>query len=125
MSDCLYMNSKTIKPMTPERPYTTSTLQATKLLGQLIKLSRKKRRLSESALAERASIARSTLQKIEKGDPSINIGLTFEAASVVGVSLFGSDDPADLNDLNQSVSEKLALLSHKPGRSSRELKENF
>jgi len=63
--------------MEAKRPYTTSTLQATKLLGQLIKLSRKKRRLSETELAERASIARSTLQKIEKGDPSINIGLTF------------------------------------------------
>ncbi len=111
--------------MTTTRPYTTSTLQAAKLLGQLIKLSRKKRRLSETELAERASIARSTLQKIEKGDPSINIGLTFEAASVVGVRLFDTTSPETLKEHNLNVGEKLTLLSHKPGRSSRDLNDDF
>ncbi len=111
--------------MATTRPYTTSTLQAAKLLGQLIRLARKKRRLSETELAKRASIARSTLQKIEKGDPSINIGLSFEAASVVGVPLFNSNTSNSLIEHNQIVSEKLALLSHKPGRSKRDLKDNF
>jgi len=111
--------------MSTNRPYTTSTLEAVKLLGQLIKLARKKRRLSETSLAKRASIARSTLQKIEKGDPSINIGLTLEAASVVGVPLFGTEDHKSLDKHNQDVSEKLALLSFKPGRSRLELEDNF
>lgn len=111
--------------MPVDRPYTKTTVEATRLLGQLIKLTRKKRRMSEIELAERARIARSTLQKIEKGDPSINIGLTFEAASVVGVPLFNAENPKSLKVQNHAVSEKLILLSHKPGRNSRDLKDDF
>lgn len=107
------------------RPYTKSTLEAAKLLGLQIRLARKKRRMSETELAERAHIARSTLQKIEKGDPSINIGLAFEAAIVVGVSLFNAENPKALRDQTQAANEKLTLLSHKPGRSTRELKDDF
>lgn len=70
--------------MHPNRPYTKTTVEAVKLLGQLVKLARKRRRMSETELAERANIARTTVQKIEKGDPSVNIGLAFEAASVAG-----------------------------------------
>ena len=107
------------------RSYTKTTLEATRLLGQFIKLARKKRRMSESELAERANVSRTTVQKIEKGDPSINIGLAFEAASVVGVPLFGAENPKSLKAQNQLTSEKLALLSQKPGRGSSELKDNF
>jgi len=111
--------------MPTQRPYTKTTVEATRLLGQLIKLARKKRRMSEHELAERASVSRSTVQKIEKGDPSINIGLAFEAASVVGVSLFNSENPNSLKKQNQVVSEKLDLLAQKPGRNPSELKDNF
>lgn len=111
--------------MSNTRPYTKTTLEATRLLGQLIKLARKKRRMSEQELATRANVARSTVQKIEKGDPSINIGLAFEAASVVGVPLFNAENPGSLKMQNQEVSEKLALLVHKPGRNSSDLKDNF
>lgn len=111
--------------MPSERPYTKTTLEATRLLGSLIKLARKKRRMSEQELAERANVSRSSVQKIEKGDPSINIGLAFEAATVVGVSLFDTENSHTLKTQNQLVSEKLALLSQKPGRDASELKDNF
>ena len=111
--------------MPADRVYSKTTVEAARLLGQLIKLSRKKRKMSESQLAERAQIGRTTVQKIEAGDPSVNIGLAFEAASVVGVPLFNAENAKALKNRNELVAEKLALLSHKPGRSSRELKDDF
>jgi len=111
--------------MSMDRSYTKTTVEATRLLGQLIKLARKKKRMSEHELATRANISRSTVQKIEKGDPSINIGLAFEAASVIGVPLFNTENLSSLKMQNQAQSEKLALLSQKPGRNSSDLKDNF
>ncbi len=62
--------------------------EALVLLGRRIRLARKRRRLSEKGLAERVGVARSTLQRIEGGDPAVQIGLVFEAATIVGVELF-------------------------------------
>ena len=83
--------------------------EALLLLGRRTRLARKRRRLSEHGLAERVGIARSTLQKIEGGDPSVSIGLVFEAATIVGVALFrpaGASLRADL----ARAEELLALL---------------
>lgn len=111
--------------MAADRPYTKTTLEAARLLGQLIKLSRKKHRMSENELAARAHIARSTLQKIEKGDPSINIGLAFEAANVVGVALFDASDSHDLRRLNNSLTDQLTLFTRKSKKDDSELKDDF
>ncbi len=48
--------------------------RALKTLGQDIRDARRRRRISTEILAERASISRSTLYKIEKGDPGVAIG---------------------------------------------------
>lgn len=111
--------------MAADRPYTKSTLEAARLLGQLIKLSRKQHRMSESELAARAHIARSTVQKIEKGDPSINIGLVFEAANVVGVALFNTNDSHDLKRQNNFLTDQLTLLTRKSKKDNSELKDDF
>ncbi len=74
--------------MKKERAYSVQTKQAIRLLGAEVKLARKQRKWSESELAERVGITRYTIQKIEKGDPSVSIGLAFEAAIVVGLDLF-------------------------------------
>jgi len=111
--------------MHPKRPYTKTTTEAVKLLGQLIKLARKRRRMSEKELAERANIARATVQKIERGDPTINIGLTFEAASVVGVPLFNTENPQDIANHLDTVKERLTLLTRPAGKADNELKDAF
>lgn len=46
-------------------------------LGENIKLARKRRRLTMGQIAERASIHRDTLIKIEKGDSSVSMGAYF------------------------------------------------
>lgn len=111
--------------MQPKRPYTKTTVEAAKLLGQLIKLARKRRRMSEKELADRANIARATLQKIEKGDPSVNIGLTFEAASVIGVPLFNADNSRDITKRLDTVKEQLTLLTRPTGKAENEFKDAF
>ena len=61
------------------------------MLGKSIRLGRMQRRLTAQDLAERVGVSRSTLQRIEKGDPKVEIGLMFEAAAIVGVTLFETD----------------------------------
>ena len=70
------------------RAYSRLNRDAVKLMGQQIKLGRKSRRMTEKELATRAGIARSTLQRIEGGDPLVEVGLVFEVAILAGVTLF-------------------------------------
>ena len=46
-----------------------------KLMGEQIKLARKRRKLSLSAIAERAQCAQLTLMRVEKGEPTVSIGI--------------------------------------------------
>lgn len=71
-----------------KRTYSKYAQQAAVLMGQQIKLARKKRKMSEAVLAERAGISRSTVQKIESGEMTSAIGIVFELATIVGVCLF-------------------------------------
>lgn len=49
--------------------------RALRKLGQDIKDARRRRRVSAGVLADRASVSRASLVKIEKGDPSVALGL--------------------------------------------------
>lgn len=91
------------------RTYSKYALDAALLLGQQIRLARKKRRWSEANLAERAGISRATLQKIEAGEMTPAIGLVLEVATLAGVPLFEQDSQRleTSIDLTQS---KIALL---------------
>ncbi|MGB0713067.1 MAG: helix-turn-helix transcriptional regulator [Gammaproteobacteria bacterium] len=93
----------------PTRSYSTQTGLALQLLAKHIKLARKQRRWSESELAQRAGVSRATVQKIERADPGCQIGLVFEAASLVGVPLFLAESPS-LGALNEAADARLALL---------------
>ena len=68
--------------------------EALLLLGGLIRQARLERKLTTAALAERAGISRGLVQRIEKGDPGCAIGAVFEAAAIVGVRLFDTDQAA-------------------------------
>lgn len=95
--------------MAKKRIFSNYAKEAALLLGQQIKLDRKKRKWSEANLAERAGISRRTLQKIEAGEMTPAIGLVFEVASLVGVPLFEQESQrlSTSIDLTQS---KIALL---------------
>src|SRR5438067_3334698 len=53
---------------------TVPVLRALRKLGQAIRDARRRRRIPVAILAERASISRMTLHKIEKGDAGVYIG---------------------------------------------------
>ena len=90
-----------------ERTYTEFTTESILLLGQMIKLARKQRGMSESDLAMRAGVNRSTLNKIERGDLNIDVGLFFEAATLVGLKLFDTDDKETLKDHRARIVGKI------------------
>lgn len=46
-----------------------------KTMGEQIKLARLRRKLSAALVAERAGVSRSTLWKVENGNPSVAIGM--------------------------------------------------
>ena len=106
------------------RSYSRLTEEAVLLLGSQVKLARKSRRMSERELASRAGIARSTLQKIEQGDPTINIGLTFEAAALAGVHLFVPDASTLVPKIDH-LKEMLVLMPKQIRRKRQEVKDDF
>ncbi len=46
-----------------------------KAMGEQIKMARLRRRLSATLVAERAGVSRSTLWKVENGNPSVAVGI--------------------------------------------------
>ena len=59
--------------------------QALVKLGEDIAVARKKRRISTVSMAERAFISRGTLYKVEKGDPSVSMGIYATVLSILGL----------------------------------------
>lgn len=106
------------------RSYSRLTEEALLLLGKQIRLARKRRRMSERDLAARIGIARSTLQLIEKGSPSVAIGLVLEAAVLTGVNLF-VPDATTLAPQLERTEDKLALMPGSVRRPRREVDDDF
>lgn len=55
------------------------------ILGENIKLARKRRKLTTIQVSERAGIDRTTLYNIEKGSPSVSLGAYFNVFRVLGL----------------------------------------
>jgi transcriptional regulator with XRE-family HTH domain len=109
------------------RTYSRLTEEALQLLGKQIRLARKQRRMTETDLASRAGVARSTIQQIEKGDPRVEIGLMFEAATLAGVDLFipHAPGPMTLGPQLARIDDKLALLPHSVRQPRGEVRDDF
>lgn len=55
------------------------------VLGENIKLARKRRKLTTIQVAERAGIDRTTLYQVERGNPSVSMGAYFNVLRVLGL----------------------------------------
>ena len=55
-------------------------------LGADIKAARLRRRITMTLMAERAFVARSTLQKVEQGDPGVSLGVYATVLFILGLS---------------------------------------
>lgn len=83
---------------------------AIRVLGQQIRQARLARGMTAEHLAGSAGISRKTLTAIENGSAAASIGNVFKVATIVGVPLFGVDDPSELLALRRRGEERLALL---------------
>lgn len=54
-------------------------------VGENIRLARKRRKLTTTQVAGRASITRVTLNRIEKGNPSVSLGAYFNTFRALGL----------------------------------------
>jgi len=59
--------------------------RALRKLGRDIVDARRRRRIPAAVLAERASISRTTLVKVEKGDPGVSMGIYAKVLFVLGM----------------------------------------
>ena len=91
------------------RTYSRYSREAMTLLGDLIRATRKERKMTSQEVSDRAGISRGLLQRIEKGDPKCELGATFEVATIVGIKLF-EPEPTKLSQLIGQTKDKLALL---------------
>ena len=106
------------------RTYSRYSREAVTLLGQLIRMGRIERKLAVDELAGRVGVSRDMMRRIEQGDPRCGIGLVFEAAAIVGVSLFESDRNR-LTTLVADQEAKLRLLPKAIHPHRAEVKDDF
>jgi transcriptional regulator with XRE-family HTH domain len=92
-----------------DRVYSRTVRQAAELLGAQVREARVERRWTVRELAERAGISTSTLQKVERGNPSVTLGVAFDVATLAGVPLFEEDRSRLAAELAHRR-ERLALL---------------
>lgn len=99
------------------RPRTASTLpipvrRALRKLGEEIRDARRRRRIPVAIMAERASISRTTLNKVEKGEPGVSIGTYATVLFVLGLG----DRLGDLADASTDVVGRELEEEHLPLR---------
>ncbi len=100
-----------------------ATTEALELFAVLIRAGRIRRGWTMDELAERLGSTRTTVRRIEHGEPGVAMGTAFEAARLVGVSLFG-DDATSRDRLLTERRNELSLLP-KAVRPSKEASYDF
>ena len=73
--------------------------RALRKLGHDIRDARRRRRIPVAILAERASVSRTTLNKVEKGEPGVSLGIYATVLFVLGMI----DRLADIADLRHDA----------------------
>ena len=75
----------------PVLPLGYTSRKVIEYFGQLIRTARKERGMTEAELADRMGVSRSTLRRIQDGDPGAAIGSYMEAAIILGIPVMGGD----------------------------------
>jgi len=70
--------------MSSSLPLSSPVARALAKLGRDLTLARRRRRLTQASLAERAGIARKTLARLEKGDPKVALEYLGRVLHVLG-----------------------------------------
>ncbi|MGH3301273.1 MAG: helix-turn-helix domain-containing protein [Streptosporangiaceae bacterium] len=105
-------------------PYSPQTVDAIRVLGLEVARSRRSRRWTEIALAERVGISAVTLRNIERGVPTVGIGTVFEVATILGIELFGADREG-LRAMVERGRDRLALLPSRVREPADAVRDDF
>lgn len=87
-----YMGKNTFGKMMPR-----TLTQHLELMGEQIMLARKRRHLSMQDIADRATVTRLTVSKVEHGDPTVSMGIyariLFALNLEKDITLIAANDP--------------------------------
>lgn len=106
------------------RAYPRTVRQATELLGSQIRQARVERGWTVRALAERAGVSTNTLLRVERGDPTVGLGVAFDLATLVGVPLF-VEEPSRLASEVARNRDRLMLLPQRVRESQSDDDDDF
>lgn len=81
-----YFSGLDMRQRTTSRSLPLPVQRVLRALGQDIRDARLRRRIPTAIMAERASISRTTLNKVEKGDPGVSLGIYATVLFVLGLS---------------------------------------
>ena len=98
--------------MRPLSPLPIPVKKALRKLGQDIRNARRRRRITMALMAERASISRTTLTKVETGNPSVSLGIYASVMFVLGLI----SRLADVVDSNKDELGRILEEEHLPQR---------
>ncbi len=98
--------------------------EVVQILGSQIAQARRERKWTLAELAERAGVSPPTIRKVERGDPSVSIGIAFEIAILVGVPLFVADR-TELSTMVDRSRDRLSLLPKRVHPPSVEVYDDF
>lgn len=97
------------------RPVFPRTQRRAEALGERLRTARLRRRMSASEMAERADISRVTLQRLERGDPSVGMAVFLRVLSVLGL-----EDDIDAVARDDELGQRLQdVMLRRPRRASR------
>jgi DNA-binding XRE family transcriptional regulator len=97
--------------------------RALRKLGADIRDARRRRRIPTATMAQRASISRTTLAKVEKGDPGVQLGIYATILFVLGLTKRIGDladvrhDDVGLELEDEHLPQRIRLPSSQPRKS--------
>ncbi len=91
------------------RRHSPASVAAARTLGHLVSAGRRERGWTTAELSERLGTTQQTLRRIERGEPSVSLGLVLDAAVLCGVDLFGVD-ASELSRVEREARTREALL---------------
>jgi transcriptional regulator with XRE-family HTH domain len=106
------------------RSFLPTTRAAVALLGAQIAVARKERGWTAADLAERVGVQPQTIGRLERGEPTVGLGVALEAAVIVGLPLFAADEQ-ELPALAAAAKQRLALLPARVTRTPVVVDDNF
>lgn len=112
------------RPRKVRRTLSRYSRDAVSVLGQRIRIARIAGKLSANELAARVGISRDLLHRIEAGDPRCGIGVVFEAATVVGVTLF-EPESSRLAERRAQQAETLNLMPKSIRKGRADVSDDF